>query len=707
MQDSKLSRRTLLQWAGTVPATPLVGGLTTAGLLSACAESSTTTAAVAGSISGLTFASMAAPTATADRATTFTNAAITVSYTNGTTASKTLSYKAIYKTGDNILRPDGGTAIAGGFYDNNGNLIIDTSGTSPAPFYSDCPDGTSLLKLANPTVSGVSGNVLFHVAQFEYKTANAKQGQVRGDLYKVGSAVDYANSMYGLLPSQIGVTTVSQNKSTGELTPVYYHPVNTAAVHGLWITCASSLSPWNTHLSSEEYPPDAAALTGSALTSFQTFSFNLFGSTTLANPYHYGHVPEVTVKPDGTATIKKHYCLGRLSREKVQVMPDNKTVIMGDDATSGGLFMFVADVAGDLSSGTLYAAQLTETDATKRAVGGAFGITFIRMGHASSSQIEALANQYFSTNGQTDAWKGIFESVFKDFTYATSGAYTTPVTTANGATIYITPTAATAATTAGFDYSTYKLINFGSSQQLIKIKAGSELGAAFLESERYASYLGATMEFTKLEGVALNIKDKKAYLAMSAIKSTMTHNSTFQPAANNVLQLTAINAGGTYEVVLGTDATIGSDWVPKSMAVPTKLLGKDQAADTYGNTADIDTIANVDNLWFSEASRTLFLGEDSGMHINNYIWAYNVDTNTLSRIFSAPAGAECTGLQAVDNLNGFSYVMSNFQHPGDWESIHNTLLNAAGSTLNAEINANWGNKDKSALGYIVLPAIGT
>jgi secreted PhoX family phosphatase len=360
----------------------------------------------------------------------------------------------------------------------------------------------------------------------------------------------------------------------------------------------------------------------------------------------------------------------------------------------------VADVAGDLSSGTLYAAKLTETDATKRNAGGAFDIAFVKLGHASSSQVEALANKYFQDNGQTGAWQGIFEGVFKDFKYVSDATYTTSVTTANGATVYLKP-----ADAAGKD--TYTLINFGSTQQLIKIKSGSEVGAAFLETERYASYLGATMEFTKLEGVALNIKDKKAYLAMSAIKATMTDNTTFQPAANNVLKLSTINAGATYEVVLGTDATIGSDWVPKSMSVPTKLLGKDLGtADSYGNSADIDTIANVDNLWFSEAMRTLFLGEDSGMHVNNYVWAYNVDTQVLSRIFSAPAGAECTGLQAVDNLNGFAYVMSNFQHPGDWESIHNTLLTATGSTLNAEINANWSDKNKAALGYMVLPAIG-
>jgi len=698
MPQSKVTRRNILQWASATPAIPLVSTLASAGLVSACGSASTST--VAPTVKSITFNSMAAPTSTANRATTFTNATITVTYSNSTTATKNLAYKLIYKTGQTMNRPDGGQALTGGYYDINGNPIIDLSGATPAQFFSDCPDGTSLLKLNHANVTGVTGNVLFHVAQFEYKTANAKQGEARtgGGVYNVGGT---SNGMYGLLPSQIGVTTLSQDKTTGELTPVYYHPVDTAPVHGLWITCASSLSPWNTHLSSEEYPPDAAALTGSNLTNFQTFSANNFGGATVANPYHYGHVPEVTVKPDGTAVIKKHYCLGRLSREKVQVMPDNKTVIMGDDATSGGMFMFVADVAGDLGSGTLYAAQLTETDSTKRNVGGAFSIAFIRLGHASSSQIESLADQYFAANGQTGAWQNIFEGVFKDFKYVADATYTSAITTANGATIYLKPADASAT-----DYTSYKLINFGTAQQLIKVKAGAEVGAAFLESERYASYLGATMEFTKLEGVALNIKDKKAYVAMSAIKATMNDNTTFQPAANNVVKLGTINSGATYEVILGTDSTIGSDWVPRSMSVPTKLLGKDET-DAIGNTANVDTIANVDNLWFSEATRTLFLGEDSGMHINNYVWAYNVDTDTLSRIFSAPAGAECTGLQAVDNLNGFAYTMSNFQHPGDWESIHSNLLNAPGSTLNAEINTNWSNKDKAGLGYIVLPAVGT
>jgi hypothetical protein len=190
---------------------------------------------------------------------------------------------------------------------------------------------------------------------------------------------------------------------------------------------------------------------------------------------------------------------------------------------------------------------------------------------------------------------------------------------------------------------------------------------------------------------------------MSAIRDTMTANGF----VGDVVLVKRINAGATYELALQgsqtdtSSAAIDSPWVPVSMSVPSALLGVDNAtADAYGNTANIDKVANPDNLKFSENLRTLFIGEDSGLHVNNYVWAYNVDTSTLSRICSAPAGSECTGLQAVDNLNGFAYVMSSFQPAGDWEGIHSALLTAPGSTLNATINTNGGNKKKAAVGYI-------
>src|SRR5262249_46043604 len=160
----------------------------------------------------------------------------------------------------------------------------------------------------------------------------------------------------------IAVVTLDQDPATGKLTPVKYHNVDTSSVNGLWITCGASLSPWGTHLSSEEYEPDATKAATDA--QLRAFSKNLFGDANRASPYYYGPLPEVTVNPDGTGSIRKHFCLGRISHELVQVMPDERTVLMGDDATNGGLFLFIADQPRDLSAGTLYVGKWTQTSGT-------------------------------------------------------------------------------------------------------------------------------------------------------------------------------------------------------------------------------------------------------------------------------------------------------------------------------------------------------
>ena len=81
---------------------------------------------------------------------------------------------------------------------------------------------------------------------------------------------------------------------------------------------------------------------------------------------------------------------------------------------------------------------------------------------------------------------------------------------------------------------------------------------------------------------------------------------------------------------------IDSQWVPVDMAAVPALIsedfggGKFKAQDALGNYANPDKIATPDNLKFSETLRTLFIGEDSNTHVNNLLWAYNVDTKVLS-----------------------------------------------------------------------------
>jgi len=121
-----------------------------------------------------------------------------------------------------------------------------------------------------------------------------------------------------------------------------------------------------------------------------------------------------------------------------------------------------------------------------------------------------------------------------------------------------------------------------------------------------------------------------------------------------------------------------------------------------GNLAHIDKIANPDNLKFSEKLRTLFIGEDTSLHVNNYLWAYNVDTKSLSRVLSTPAGAESTGLHAVDEINGWTYVMSNFQHAGDWlPPLHGKVQ----AVLDPLVRANYKDRFGAAVGYLTADPV--
>ncbi|MEP7159172.1 MAG: alkaline phosphatase, partial [Chloroflexota bacterium] len=233
----------------------------------------------------------------------------------------------------------------------------------------------------------------------------------------------------------------------------------------------------------------------------------------------------------------------------------------------------------------------------------------------------------------------------------------------------------------------------------IKIKPGMEKAAAFLETHRYAAYIGGSLGFTKWEGTTLDAKDKVAYVAMSSIYRTMTDGSSD-------IKVPRPAAGAVYAMNLrGGQATLGgrpmrSDWVPVDMVAPQALIGEDLTVrDALGNSANADRIANPDNLKFSEKLRTLFIGEDSGNHVNNFLWAYNVDTQKLARILSTPSGAESTGLHAVDDVNGFSYIMSNFQHPGDWETpLHDVVK----PRLDPLVRAKYNDRFSAAVGYLTI-----
>ena len=642
-------RRSVLKVLGSAPLLPLGAASVNSLLMGYANQASAATLKPVGGFVSASFTSMAAPNLSvpAQMATTYTDSMFHVTLADGKKQSYKLAYETFFTTGDWVPDGKGGKTLAGGNYDIHNRPIMDRSvAGKERPFFSDCPDGSSLLTVPNAKVAGVKGKPVFAVVQFEYITRDQSGADT-----------------YGKVPSPIAVLTLDQDQATGKLSLIKYHNVDTSKVHGLWITCGASLSPWNTHLSSEEYEPDAFD-TGDTKAGKQlrAFSKNLFGDEQRANPYHYGHLPEVTVHPDGTGTIKKHYCLGRISHELIQVMPDQRTALMGDDATNGGLFMFVADRAKNLSAGNLYVAKVGagfNVDPN----GSATPLTWIHLGHATSAEVEQMANQYKPQD--------IMDVRFEDPNDAS-----------------------------------FSKIFIGGKANWIKLKLGMDKVAAFLETHRYAALKGGSMAFTKMEGTTVNAKDKVAYSALSYIQDSMVKGGKGWYEGSGIALEKAVKSGGIMQLPMAgrqkdsVGKMIESSWVPVSMQA--LLVGEDISADALGNTSNPNKIGNPDNIKFSEKLRTLFIGEDSGRHVNNFLWAYNVDTRELSRILSVPAGAEATGLHAVDEINGWTYIMSNFQHAGDWEELHGKVKD----TLDPLIRANYKDRFAAAVGYLTADATG-
>jgi secreted PhoX family phosphatase len=344
-------------------------------------------------------------------------------------------------------------------------------------------------------------------------------------------------------------------------------------------------------------------------------------------------------------------------------MPDNRTVLMGDDYTNSGLFVFIADKEKDLSSGTLYVAKLGNGFSINPGDVGA-SVSWIKLGHASSNEIKALADQLkpsdIMTVLKTDPNDSSFTKIFYD-----------------------------------------------GQANWVKLQPGMEKAAAFLETHRYAYLMGGSMGFSKMEGTTLNIKDKIAYTALQNVQDSMVKTGKGWNANSGIAQNENLIAGcvmasqlsGGLKDQLGN--SIPSEWMPRQMY--SLLKGEDIAPDALGNLANPDMISNPDNLKFSEKMRTLFIGEDSSTHVNNFIWAYNVDTKQLSRIMSMPSGAEATGLGVVDDLNGWTYLTSNFQHAGDWlPKLHEKVK----PTLDPLIRENYKDRFGSAVGYITAKSVG-
>jgi secreted PhoX family phosphatase len=451
-------------------------------------------------------------------------------------------------------------------------------------------------------------------------------------------------------PGAMYITELEQNPTTGLLKAISTKPADFSKVHGGWVHCAGSVTPWNTHLGSEEYEPDAEKRdpnTGSISDYYDAMGAYYGGDLLKLNPYDYGYTIEVKILNEaGDYTVTKHYAMGRLAFELAYVLPDNKTVYASDDGTNVGLYLFVADREMDLSSGTLYAARWNQIGTEN---GGSANLDWINLGHATDEDIKAYLD------------KGItFTDIFDKVALTEAGTCPSGYTSIN----------------AGHEED--KTGNF---HQCLKLKPGMEAAASRLETRRYAAMMGATTEFRKEEGITFNPVTNTLYVAISEIAQGMedqqkngTTNNKYDVGGFNQIRLPYNLCAGVYALDLEKNDTIGSRYVAKNMqglvvGRMTQAYDENSTLPAYegpfaNNKCDLDSIANPDNITFIPEYNTLIIGEDTGSgHQNDMIWSYNLKTKVLTRIQTTPYGSETTSPYIYRDINGFGYLMSVVQHP--------------------------------------------
>lgn len=516
-----------------------------------------------------------------------------------------ISYNVLLRSGDQPGGSSGGTY--GLVVDEDGNPVLEADGS---PEVSDALDFSSILP-------------------------------VDGKLWQVTHVEGRPGGMY--------LTELSQDSSTGAMTAMTTAPIDFSSVDGLWVPCAGSVTPWNTHLGSEEYPPDARAFEAATVVEdldsyvvpmFRYFGLDIYstdggGNLTLTmsavraafNPYRYGFPTEVTIAGDGTPSVAKHYSMGRVAVELAKVMPDQKTVYISDDGTNVGFFLFIADTAGDLTAGELYAMRWYQTS---DAGAGTADIEWVDLGHATDGDISTMLH-----DGQGPAFSDIFDAA-------------DPVSDG------VCPT----------DYLPVHV--GGAPFECLKVKSGMDEAASRLETRRYAAIKGATLELRKEEGITVDPIRKTLYVSMSAVEKGMEDGNAQDLGGPNDVRLAKNKCGAVYALDLGNDPIIGSDWVALSWRAEVEGRPASYPAGSpyEHNSCSVNGIANPDNLSFIPSAGVLLIGEDTGSgHQNDVVWAYDITTRKLTRIFSTPYGAETTSLYWYPNVNGFAYIRTVVQHP--------------------------------------------
>jgi uncharacterized protein len=429
-------------------------------------------------------------------------------------------------------------------------------------------------------------------------------------------------------------------------------PMNFSSIDGINNVCAGSTTPWNSHLGGEESNAESIyddvksplfvdcsdPLQQSRSYCKTKFKIQSYLGQKKFNIYNYGYIVEATVN-NSKNKIAKHYTTGKYAPEMAVVMGDYKTIYISDDGDSSAFFKLVLDKevhAFDNNwKGTLYAAQFQSTNATQ-----SYNLKWIKLGHASDKELKKIIDLRPKV------------SDFFEISLVPRDGYTKIKA----------------------DEIYYIKVKEYVKSRLFPTKEEFMKGLAFLESRKYAAIVGASTHFKKEEGLAYDKERKTLFLALSKIP-------------NNV-------CGAVYRLELDKEY---SAVTMEAIAMGKELKEGDSDYLKYKNEyfCHPDFVANPDNIAYI-GSNILLIGEDTGLHFNNMIFAYDTQEKSLTRVATLPTGAEATGI-ARGFVDGKNILFINAQHPFD------DVCSAAdkSSDCNSEILKNVKHEDlRGFVGYV-------
>jgi secreted PhoX family phosphatase len=380
-------------------------------------------------------------------------------------------------------------------------------------------------------------------------------------------------------PAGISQLDIEWNLTSSKWDVLNSKMLDLSDINGGWVLCFGSISPWGTPLFSEELYFDNTERWND-----ESFRYH-YDQTRLAdylghypNPYDYGYIIEIENADSADPDLNRHLAMGRFSHENAEVMPDEKTVYLTDDGYDTVLYKFIANTAGDLSAGTLYAAHVSQ-DENRDASTAGFDVNWIELASSSSAEVQTWIDEY---DGITTA----------DFVA--------------GENSYISDAEIN-------DWAEATLNDDINGDGVIGTAADDRV--AFLESRKAAAALGATDEWNKMEGVAFNPKvPDTLYLAMSSIANAMTDGQ-------GDIDLTQNYCGIVYQMTMSTQWNV-------NRIDPAIIGGPYTASDDY--ECDINNLAGPDNLLVLDDGRVL-VGEDTGKHENNMVWLWQDVDSTVVR----------------------------------------------------------------------------